>query len=300
MLGLTLQAALIWLSCPILQLLCVYLLYRRKLLKQFTFFASYLLFLTLLDAVRFLCYRQFGLSSWPYFSVYWVGTALENMAAIAVLYEIFCAAFKPFAGLQDLAKIVFKWAGGSILFVGLVVFISNPTSSAGAPHHWLATSVHDFERIVGVLQCALLIFLFIGSQHLGLSMKNRVFGFALGFGFNAFCTILLYTALSSSHLSKIPLWSQLLPMAYSASLLIWVGYLLKPEPAHETVHIPITSPLLRWNEVALQLGHSGGKVALLNPEPFMPQVERMVEQAMQKEIVDRRQPRYHREHRSPS
>ena len=298
--GLTLQSALIWLSCPILQLFCVYLLYQRKLLRQFTFFASYLLFLTLLDGTRFFCYRQFGLSTWTYYSVYWVGTALANIAAIAVLYEIFCTAFKPFAGLQDLAKIVFKWAGGSILFVGIVVFISSPASSAGAPHHWLAASVHDFERIVGVLQCALLIFLFIGSQHLGLSMRNRVFGFALGFGFDAFCTILLYTALSSSHLSKIPLWSQLLPMAYSASLLIWVGYLLKPEPSRESIHIPVTSPLLRWNEIALQLGHSGGKVALLNPEPFMPQVERMVEQVMQKEIVERRQPRYDMVRRSQS
>ena len=289
--GLTLQAALMWLSCPILQLFCVYLLYRRKLLSQFTFFASYLLFLTLLDAIRFLCYRQFGLSSWSYYSVYWVGTALANIAAIAVLYEIFCAAFKPFAGLQDLAKIVFKWAGGCILFVGLAVFMSNTGSSVGGPHHWLAASVHDFERVVGVMKCALLIFLFIGSHHLGVSMRNRVFGFALGFGFDAFCTLVIYSALTTSHLSKVPLWSQLLPMAYYASLVIWVGYLLKPEPARETVHIPITSPLLRWNEVALQLGHSGGKVALLNPEPFMPQVERMVEQVLKKEIVERRHAR---------
>ena len=89
-------------------------------------------------------------------------------------------------------------------------------------------------------------------------------------------------------------------MAYSASLLIWVGYLLKPEPSRESIHIPVTSPLLRWNEIALQLGHSGGKVALLNPEPFMPQVERMVEQVMQKEIVERRQPRYDMVRRSQS
>ena len=80
-------------------------------------------------------------------------------------------------------------------------------------------------------------------------------------------------------------------MAYYAALLIWVGYLFKPEPTRESVHIPITSPLLRWNEVALQLGHSGGKVALLNPEPFMPQVERLVEQVVQKEIVERRRAR---------
>src|SRR5689334_16612523 len=154
--GLTLQAVLIWASAPFLQLFCVYLLYRRKLLMQFTFFISYLLFLTLLNAIRFISYREFGLSSWTYFSVYWVGSALANLAAIAVLYEIFCAAFRPFAGLQDLAKIIFKWAAGSILFTGIVVFLSSPASSAGAPHHWLATSVYDFERIVGVMECTLL------------------------------------------------------------------------------------------------------------------------------------------------
>ena len=289
--GLTLQATLTWISGPLLQLFCVYLLYRRKLLKQFAFFISYLLFLTLLNAIRYVCYREFGLSSWTYYSVYWVGTALANLAAIAVLYEIFCAAFRPFAGLQDLAKIVFKWAAGSIVFTGVVVFMSNPASPAGAPHHWLATSVYDFERIVGVMECTLLIFLFIGSQHLGLSLRNRVFGFALGFGFDAFCGLVLYSVLMKSHVSKVPFWSQLLPMAHSTALLIWVGYLLKPEPSRESVHIPITSPLLRWNEVALQLGHSGGKVALLNPEPFMPQAERIVEQVIQKEIVERRRAR---------
>ena len=289
--GLTLQAALMWASCPILQLFCVYLLYRRKLLKQFPFFASFLLFLTALDVIRFLCYRQFGPSSWTYYSVYWVGTASGQMALIAVLYEIFCTAFKPFAGLQDLAKVVFKWAAGSIFFIGLVVFMSSSASPGSTPNHWLTAGINDFERIVQVMECALLIFLFIGSQHLGVSLKNRVFGFALGFGVDAFFQLLVYSALINSHISKLPLWSQLLPMVYYASLLIWVGYLLKPETSREAVHIPVTSPLLRWNEVALALGHSGGKVALMNPEPFMPQVERMVEQVMHKEIVERRQSR---------
>ncbi|HVH89402.1 MAG TPA: hypothetical protein VM912_21985 [Terriglobales bacterium] len=290
--GLTLQGALMWFSAPVLQLFCVYLLYRRKLLKQFAFFASYLLLLTLLNVVRFLCYRKFGLSSWTYYSAYWVGTALANIAAIAVLYEIFCAAFKPFGGLQDLAKIVFKWAAGSVFFIGFVVFMTNAASPAGTPHHWLSVSVHDFERIVGVMECALLIFLFIGSQHFGLSIKNRVFGFALGFGFDALFRLVIYIAFISSHKSKMPLGSQLIPMGYYAALLFWLGYLLKAEPSRESVHIPVTSPLLRWNEIALQMGHSGGKVALLNPEPFMPQVERIVERVLRKEAVERRRPRY--------
>jgi hypothetical protein len=289
--GLTLQAVLIWFSGPILQLLCVYLLYRRKLLRQFAFFASYLIFVTLLNGARFFCYRQFGFSSWTYYSVYWIGTALANMLVIAVLYELFCAAFKPFAGLQDLARIVFKWAAGAMVFVGLVVFLSQTRYAPGAPYGWLASGIHDSERIVSVMEIALLIFLFVGSQQIGVAMKTRVFGFALGFGFNAICSLLIYLALTTSHLSKIPLWEQLLAQAYYVSLLIWAGYLLKPEASPQAVHIPVTSPLLRWNEVAQQLGHSGGKVALFSPEPFMPQSERIVNHALKEEYVERRRAR---------
>jgi hypothetical protein len=92
-------------------------------------------------------------------------------------------------------------------------------------------------------------------------------------------------------MSKHPFLAELSPMIYATTLLIWTGYLLQPEPAREAMHIPVTSPLLRWNEVALSLGHSGGKVALMESEPFMPSVERMVEQVMKKEMIERRQQR---------
>ena len=289
--ALSLQSALIWITSPVLQLFCVYLLYRRKLLSQFRFLASFFVFTTIKAAVLFLCYHYASQQSWTYYGAYWVGTALQDMFMIPVLYEIFCAAFKPFAGLQDLAKVLFKWAAACILFVGFVVFVTTP--SQPNKFNLLIVGVNDFERIVRVMECGLLMFLFIGSQHLGVSMRNRVFGFALGFGIDAFCQLLLYSALANSHISRMYTLAQFLPKVYFASLLIWVLYLVQPEPARESIHIPLTSPLLRWNEVALALGHSGGRVAInSNAEPFMPTVERMVEQVMQKEmIVDRRQPR---------
>ena len=290
--ALSLQAAVIWATGPLLQLLCVYLLYRRKMLEQFKFFASFLVFITIKAAVLFLAYRYSSpATSWTYFSAYWVGTAMADLFMIAVLYEVFCAAFKPFVGLQDLAKVVFKWAAGSIVFIGLMVFMTNPASS-GPRYHWVTTIVFDFERIVCVMECALLMFLFIGSQHLGISKKNRVFGFALGFGFQAFFQLMVYSAALNSHISKLPIYKELLPLTFYISIVMWTVYLALPEPSRESLHIPVTSPLLRWNEVALALGHSGGRVAILNSEPFMPTVERMVEQVMQKEmIVDRRQAR---------
>jgi hypothetical protein len=289
--SLSLQAALIWATGPLLELFCVYLLYRRKMLQQFKFFASFLVFLVLKDFLLFLCYRYSSPQSWTYFSAYWVGTALDDMFKIVVLYEVFCAAFKPFVGLQDLAKVVFKWAAGSILFIGLMVFMSSPTAS-GARYHWVTTVVFDFERIVCVMECALLMFLFLGSQHLAISKRNRVFGFALGFGFEAFFQLMVYSALLNAHISKMAIYKELVPLVSFISVVLWTVYLALPEPSRESLHIPVTSPLLRWNEVALALGHSGGKVAILNSEPFMPTVEKMVEQVMQKEMmVERRQAR---------
>jgi len=290
--ALNLESALIWAVSPVLQVLCVYLLYRRKLLSQFTFLASFFGFLTIKAGVLFLCYRYSDPQSWTYYSAYWVLTAMADMFKIAVLYEIFCAAFKPFAGLQDLAKVVFKWAAASILLVGFLVFVTTPVSQP-VKFNWLIVGIYDFEKIVRLMECALLLFLFMGSQHLGMSRKNRVFGFALGFGIDAFFQLIVYSAAATSHVSKLHMWGQLPPVVYFISLLVWVAYLVQPEPARESLHIPVTSPLLRWNEVALAMGHSGGRVALNMPaEPFMPSVERMVEQVMQKEmLVERRQQR---------
>lgn len=291
--ALSFQSVMIWATSPVLQLLCVYLLYKRKLLGQFKFLASFFVFMTLKAGILFLVYHYSSVQSWSYFSAYWVGTALQDMFMIAVLYELFCAAFKPFAGLQDLAKVVFKWAAASIIFVACIVFATTPAVAQPVKFNWLIIGIYDFERIVRVMECALLMFLFIGSQHLGVSNRNRVFGFALGFGIDAFSQLLVYTAMANAHVSRLHTLGELLPKVYFASLLIWVGYLLQPEPAQESLHIPVTSPLLRWNEVALALGHSGGRVALnMSAEPFMPNVERMVEQVMQKEmLVERRQHR---------
>src|SRR5690348_7867063 len=290
--ALSLQSELIWILSPILQLLCVFFLFKRKLLPQFKFLASFFVFITIKAGVLYLCYHYSSPQSWTYYSAYWVGTAMQDVFMIAVLYELFCAAFRPFAGLQDLAKVVFKWAAASIFFIGFLVFASMP-SIQGVKFSWLILGVYDFERIVRVMECALLMFLFIGSQHLGVSKRNRVFGFALGFGLDAFFQLVVFSAMANAHVSKLHTLGQLLPMVYYISLLAWVGYLVAPEPARESIHIPVTSPLLRWNEVALALGHSGGRVALNMPaEPFMPSVERMVEQVMQKEmLVERRQQR---------
>src|SRR5205823_14401090 len=211
--ALPLSEIVLWTTGPLLQLLCVYFLYRRKLLPQFKFFASFLIFQTIKSVVLFVLFRNSSQESWTYYAGYWVFAAMADMFKIAVLYEIFCAAFKPFAGLQDLAKVVFKWAAASILLVGFLVFVTTPASQP-IKFNWLIVGIYDFEKIVRLMECALLLFLFMGSQHLGMSRKNRVFGFALGFGIDAFFQLIVYSAAATSHVSKLHMWGQLPPVVY--------------------------------------------------------------------------------------
>ncbi len=55
--ALSLQSELIWIASPVLQLLCVFLLFKRKLLPQFKFLASFFVFITIKAGVLFLCYH---------------------------------------------------------------------------------------------------------------------------------------------------------------------------------------------------------------------------------------------------
>ena len=268
----------------LLHLVCAFLLFRRKLHKEYYFFFYFLLFNGLTGLVLELLYFLPVGKTVVYFYLYWVQAALADIFSFAVFYELFCGAFKPFAGLRDMAQVIFRWAAVALILIGVVVFFS----SALPNFQRITIIVVNMERAICVMQCGLLLFLFMGSSYLGLSQKSIVFGVSLGFGLIAITNLVLLTVTSiTGYYHPFFHWvlefAQAVITAFSTG--IWLLYVARPEPAREAVNVPVTSPLLRWNEVALALGHSGGRVAFLDrPEPFMPNVERMVEEVMKRDM----------------
>src|SRR5690348_11623237 len=112
----------------LLELLCAVMLLKRKLHREHYFFFCFLLFDAgsgiLLESTYSLLTR-----SLTYFYVFWVQAALADIFAFAVFYELFCAAFKPFPGLRDMAQVLFRWAALALLLVGIVVFFSSADPS---------------------------------------------------------------------------------------------------------------------------------------------------------------------------
>src|SRR5947207_15634508 len=95
---------LLWLGSALLQSACAYLLWRNKLRNDFNFLFSYLILQTVKNLVLFSVYQTHNYQL--YFYCYWVGTAVADICAFLVLHEVFCAAFRPFAGLRDMAEVV--------------------------------------------------------------------------------------------------------------------------------------------------------------------------------------------------
>lgn len=254
--------------------------WRKGLRREYPFFFSYVLFQGVSSALlHLLFFKTFILRAFDhsaYFYLFWIQSALGDLFALAVFRELFFAAFKPFAGLRDMARVVFRWAAVAMILIGAGVLISS--SLPGAQRVELV--VVNLERAISIMQCAMLLFLFMGSSYLGLPRSSHVFGLSLGFGILATANLVYYIAMALggfAHTIHIATLRLTPVIAFGVAPVIWTVYALWAEPVREVVDVPVNSPLLRWNEIATVFGHSGGRVAFMeHPEPFMPEAKRFV------------------------
>jgi hypothetical protein len=134
-------------------------------------------------------------------------------------------------------------------------------------------------RSQSVLALCMLTFLAFASNTLGVSFRSRIFGVTFGLGMMA-VSDLVYTAFFTDHASLASPVNSAHSFAYMAAIAIWVGYFVQPEPARRLVTMPVTSPLMRWNDVAQTLGNPAGQVAVSYPPSFMTDVFDLVENVM--------------------
>ncbi len=134
------------------------------------------------------------------------------------------------------------------------------------------------------MQVGLLLLLFVGSQQIGLSPRSKAFGIALGMGIASASNLMfisVFPAFGAHHRLEL---NSAHSGVFVITALLWVAYFARPTPEVKLVPLAAASPLSRWNEAALAFGYKGAKVLYpQSPEPFMPQVERLVNQ-----IIDKR------------
>ncbi len=240
----------LWIAPHLLQAGVAVVIIARKLHRRFPIFFLYTGFEVLQFAVLFIMYHLPAVSVRDYFYVHWVGVGVSTTLRFGVIHEIFSHVFRNYAALAELGKLLFRWATVVLLLVAVVTAAYAPGESASR----IAVGIYLLDRAVSIVQCGLLIFLFLFSSYFGLSWRNYVFGMALGLG--VFASVELATAAIRIQIGLAvgdELFTLITMATYHCSVLIWLFYLLAPEPSPATVREIPHHDLQEWNHALERL-----------------------------------------------
>jgi hypothetical protein len=260
----------------------LYCVYRAEKSKIYPAFRQLLIFAAASSLIQFVDATAFGLylisgehAYTVYFYVYWVTFGVNAILILRVLHEMFRHAVRSIPGVQKLGQPIFFWA---VSISVILAFASGLTPHTSGMNLLLA-SAQVLMRSQSVLALCMLTFLAFTSRTLGVSFRSRIFGVTFGLGMMALSDLVI-----SAFFGNQPTLTSVVNVVhegiYLSAIVLWAGYFLQPEPARRLVTMPVTSPLVRWNEVAQTLGNPSGQVAISYPPSFMNDVFDLVENVM--------------------
>jgi hypothetical protein len=222
-----------------------------------------------------------------YFYTYWLSYVAGAVVVFLVIQEMFQSFMDPFPGLKWLGTISFRWVA-CISFVAGLAALLTPGSKGDK---FLLAMVAEVMRCESIFLLSLLLFLMLAAGKLGLSYRSRIFGVSFGFGMMAASD--LFVSAAFLHFKHNMMTSSISVVTTSASLLtlvVWSAYFLRREPVRRAAVLDPSSPLARWNEIAIALGQSGPRVPAPVPVPasnfFLQDVERVVDRILIKNSLN--------------
>ena len=256
-----------WIAGPVLQVVLLVFMVRRKAHTSYPRFFSYILFQAIKSVALFLV--DHFLDDGSYFAAYWTGNAISVLLSVAVTDELLQKLFRQYEGLQNLGSVFIRWSCGLFLVFAVLTAISGPGSGADR----VMSGVLAFDRSLRMMQCGLFLLLLLVCHFLKRCWRPQVFGIALGFGIFASIELILVSAMMHYGEGLAPLVSVTKSLAYNCITVLWIGYVVRES---ESVPLTNTVPELQALDVALLTPATAGT----NGESFLATVEDAVERVL--------------------
>jgi hypothetical protein len=251
------------------QIAIVVAMFRNGSRKRFPMFWTYTLYQILLTATL-MVFFQFG--EMEYFLAYWAGAAMSAFLGFAVIYECFSEAMKPYDTLRDLGRLLFRWTAIVMVIVGVVFALSTP---GGTESTVMVRNILILERAIRIMQCGMLLLLYLFSHHVGITWRNQLFGIVFGFGLYASSNLLMYSLRSRLGEGWNDSASLMNSLCYLLTVSLWAGYMMAPAAERTLVRNQAPLILERWNTELAAISH---------PVPvqgaFLPGLEEAVSRVM--------------------
>ncbi len=261
---------LFWFASPALQLLLAIVMLRRKLRAEYPMFFNYTVFQVVSHILMFVLWRcSYNL----YYYGYWTTSALGIFLGFAVIREVFLEAFRPYEALRELGEMLFSW---SLLVLVIIALLSAFTQNAPDDNR-LFTALMTGERSIRILQCGLVLFMFVFARYLGISAKHQLFGYSLGFGL--FAVVEMLSILVWKQFAAVSdFWMRFtISGTYFVSVLLWLGYSLAPICARKPQMLPQSEV---WNHAL------AGAMNIPEPDGFLSSIDQTVERLLDQKKVD--------------
>jgi hypothetical protein len=218
-----------------------------------------------------------------YFGLFWLSYLVCSIALMYCVRQGFEYIMEPLPGLKKLGSMFFSW----VAIVSVLVVIGTAIHPYGLSFRAIPIAMFELMRCTSLLELCLLAFLAVFAHTLGLSYRSHVFGLGLGLGVLA-TSDFLFSALRHSGSSMMTTASLVPEAGTVCAYLLLTCYFLLPDPERKAMLVPADSQLLRWNEIAMAIGHSGGQV-VMTPAPktfFLDEVEHTVDRVMSRNSID--------------
>ncbi len=202
---------------PVFACLAV-IMFRRKVHRDMPVFFTFALFQVAAFATDFYFYHR---SRTDYFYSYWTTAAVGIVIGFGVLYEIFTAVFRPFGDLREFGGVLFRWAALVLSAAALLMAASSGTF----PGWHVVAVILNGVRSIEVMQCGLVLLMLLCSAYLGITLRHRIFGIALGFGVIAAVDLIVVAVFANFGMKSYTFFQLSKMAAYNVSALLWLGYI---------------------------------------------------------------------------
>jgi len=236
----------LWYVEIVIQTILAIVVIVRKSWRDLPGFSSYILFAATASLVKYAISPAHNSNA--YFYAYWITEAVAIVLGLVVVREIFMKLFAPHLALRKLARLIFRVAIILLVTFGFVVMYAQAPSAQN--FYKVAMIGEEATRIVEV---GLIMFLFLSSGAFGLHWRQGIFGIALGFGIFTSVELVMLAVFLRIGPAAGPAFSIARLVAFSLSLLVWLGYLLAPERITAGAEMPKRAQLEQWNQAVLEL-----------------------------------------------
>jgi len=213
--------------------------------RQFPVFTGYIVFTLIYATVAYLFQQRPA----AYWYIYVVGETVSIALGVALVYEIFSRLLLQHAALHRLAKIGFRVVVVLLTLLAVLVYARSSVHRGD-----LVTTLLVVEEAARILEVGLIMFLFVFSSVFGLHWRQPVFGIALGLG--------TYVAVKLAEVALLPHAGSAAGalkvagmLSFNVSLLVWLGYTIRPERAAARPEMPKRAQLEQWNQAIMELIH---------------------------------------------